>query len=123
MGGVTVLMILAVVIVLALLSAWMLWKAVKNGTLLLARGAKRGAELTEDALHDEGSDRHRALVEPTWGRSEDGGPPVTELTAEPAGPLSPFGEDHRFPLPPEELRYAHPTDQPNRAGLMARQHR
>ena len=36
-----------------------------------------------------------------------------------AGGLSPFGEDHAFPLPPERLRYAHPQDKPNRAGLMA----
>ena len=59
------------------------------------------------------------LVEPTWGQSEVGGPPLTELTSEMAGSLSPFGEDHSFPLPPERLRYAHPTDKPNRAGLMA----
>ncbi len=55
------------------------------------------------------------LVEPTWGESEGGGPPLTELTSESAGPLSPFGEDHSFPLPVELLRYAHPTDKPNRA--------
>ena len=59
------------------------------------------------------------LVEPTWGESDEGGPPLTELTSETAGSLSPFGEDHSFPLPPERLRYAHPTDKPNRAGLMA----
>ena len=59
------------------------------------------------------------LVEPTWGQSEDGGPPLTEFTSEAAGSLSPFGEDHGFPLPPERVRYAHPTDKPNRAGLMA----
>jgi hypothetical protein len=59
------------------------------------------------------------LVEPTWGQSDGGGPPLTELTQETAGSLSPFGEDHSFPLPVERLRYAHPTDKPNRAGLMA----
>ncbi|RBY80713.1 hypothetical protein [Blastococcus sp. TF02A-26] len=59
------------------------------------------------------------LVEPTWGQSEGDGPPVTELISEMAGALSPFGEDHSFPLPPERLRYAHPTDKPNRAGLQA----
>jgi hypothetical protein len=63
--------------------------------------------------------KHDHLIEPTWGRSDTGGPPLTELTAEPAGPLSPFGEDHSFPLPVERIRYAHPTDKPNRAGLMA----
>jgi hypothetical protein len=57
--------------------------------------------------------------EPTWGISEGDGPPVTELASENAGPLSPFGEDHDFPLPPERLRYAHPTDRPNRAGVQA----
>jgi hypothetical protein len=59
------------------------------------------------------------LVEPTWGQSDGDGPPVTELISEMAGALSPFGEDHSFPLPPERLRYAHPTDKPNRAGLQA----
>ena len=57
------------------------------------------------------------LVEPTWGESEGGGPPLTELTSESAGALSPFGEDHSFPLPLSALRYAHPTDKPNRAGV------
>ena len=63
--------------------------------------------------------KHERLVEPTWGQSDVGGPPLTEFTSETAGSLSPFGEDHSFPLPPERLRYAHPTDKPNRAGLMA----
>jgi hypothetical protein len=63
--------------------------------------------------------KHERLVEPTWGQSDGGGPPLTELTSETAGSLSPFGEDHSFPLPVERLRYAHPTDKPNRAGLMA----
>ena len=58
-------------------------------------------------------------AEPTWGQSEGGGPPLTELVAEMAGSLSPFGEDHAFPLPADQIRYAHPTDRPNRAGLMA----
>jgi hypothetical protein len=61
--------------------------------------------------------RNRHLVEPTWGEAEDGGPPLTELTSSSAGPLSPFGEDHSFPLPVDALRYAHPTDLPNRAGV------
>ena len=63
------------------------------------------------------------LVEPTWGESEGGGPPLTELTSESAGPLSPFGEDHSFPLPVEVIAYAHPTDRPNRAGLQAGERR
>jgi hypothetical protein len=63
--------------------------------------------------------RNARLVEPTWGQSDDGGPPLTEFTSGTAGSLSPFGEDHSFPLPPERLMYAHPTDKPNRAVLMA----
>jgi hypothetical protein len=61
--------------------------------------------------------RNQHLVEPTWGEADDGGPPLTELTSSAAGGLSPFGEDHSFPLPVETLRYAHPTDLPNRAGV------
>ena len=68
-------------------------------------------------------EKHAHLVEPTWGQSEDAGPPVTELTGEMAGPLSPFGEDHSFPLPPERIRYAHPTDKPNRAGVQLPENR
>lgn len=59
------------------------------------------------------------LVEPSWGESDGGGPPLTELTSVSAGGLSPFGEDHSFPLPPEVLRYEHPTTRINRAGVMA----
>ena len=69
------------------------------------------------------SKRKAHLIEPTWGQSVDGGPPVSEFTSESAGPLSPFGEDHDFPLPVEFIRYAHPTDKPNRAGLMAGEER
>jgi len=61
--------------------------------------------------------RNVHLVEPTWGESDDGGPPLTELTSTAAGPLSPFGEDNDFPLPVSRIRYAHPTDKPNRAGV------
>ena len=67
--------------------------------------------------------RNVHLVEPTWGESDDGGPPLTELSASVAGPLSPFGQDHAFPMPVARLRYAHPTDKPNRAGVMTREGR
>ena len=67
--------------------------------------------------------RNVHLVEPTWGESEDGGPPLTELSASVAGPLNPFGEDHFFPLPVERLLYEHPTDKPNRAGVMTHEGR
>lgn len=63
------------------------------------------------------SKRNAHLVEPTWGESDTGGPPLTELSASVAGPLNPFGEDHMFPMPWNALRYAHPTDKPNRAGV------
>ena len=48
----------------------------------------------------------------------DGHLPVTEFTAERPGPLSPFGEDVEFPLPPDELAYVHPSeaDRPRLAG-------
>ena len=68
-------------------------------------------------------EKHAHLVEPTWGQSEGEGPPVTELLGEMAGPLSPFGEDHSFPLPPDRIRYAHPTDKPNRAGIQLPENR
>ncbi|WP_369258484.1 hypothetical protein [Geodermatophilus amargosae] len=68
-------------------------------------------------------EKHAHLVEPTWGQSEDAGPPVTELVSEMAGGLSPFGEDHSFPLPVERIRYAHPTDKPNRAGVQLPENR
>jgi hypothetical protein len=37
------------------------------------------------------------------------GLPVSEFAAERPGPLSPFGEDVEFPLPPEKVEYEHPT--------------
>jgi hypothetical protein len=69
------------------------------------------------------NEKHAHLVEPTWGQSEDAGPPVTELVSEMAGGLSPFGEDHSFPLPVDRIRYAHPTDKPNRAGVQLPENR
>lgn len=41
---------------------------------------------------------------------------VSEFTAVSTGAHSPFGDDVVFPLPVDELRYAHPTsaDRPNR---------
>jgi hypothetical protein len=42
---------------------------------------------------------------------------VSELAADQAGPLSPFGPDQEFPLPVDKIRYVHPTpaDRPNLA--------
>jgi hypothetical protein len=44
--------------------------------------------------------------------------PVSEFTSERPGPLSPFGEDVEFPLPPEKVAYVHPgpDDHPALAG-------
>jgi hypothetical protein len=43
---------------------------------------------------------------------------VSELAAENAGAMSPFGDDIEFPLPVETLGYTHPgpADRPNLAG-------
>jgi hypothetical protein len=48
----------------------------------------------------------------------DGHLPVTEFSSERPGPLSPFGEDVEFPLPPDKLAYVHPSeaDRPRLAG-------
>jgi hypothetical protein len=40
----------------------------------------------------------------------DGHLPVTEFAAERPGPLSPFGEDVEFPLPPDKVAYVHPAE-------------
>jgi hypothetical protein len=42
--------------------------------------------------------------------AKEGHLPVTELIAERAGPLSPFGEDVEFPLPPDQVAYVHPSE-------------
>lgn len=51
-------------------------------------------------------------------RVAEGRLPVSEFAAEVQGGLSPFGEDVQFPLPPEELRYQHPSpeDRPHLVG-------
>ena len=41
---------------------------------------------------------------------KEGHLPVSEFAAERAGPLSPFGEDVEFPLPPDKVAYKHPTE-------------
>lgn len=50
------------------------------------------------------------------GTVPDGRLPVSEFAAERPGPLSPFGEDVEFPLPPEKVEYVHPSpaDRPRR---------
>ncbi len=43
---------------------------------------------------------------------------VSEIAADTAGSLSPFGPELQFPLPLEQINYTHPTaaDRPNLAG-------
>lgn len=41
---------------------------------------------------------------------KEGHLPVSELIAERAGPLSPFGEDVEFPLPADQVAYVHPSE-------------
>jgi len=52
------------------------------------------------------------------GTEPDGRLPVSEFAAERPGPLSPYGEDVEFPLPPEKVAYVHPAaeDRPTLAG-------
>lgn len=52
-------------------------------------------------------------IEPTWPGGP-GEPAVTELLSTNLGAHSPFGDDVRFPLPVEVLRYEHATARPNR---------
>ena len=41
---------------------------------------------------------------------KEGHLPVSELIAERAGPLSPFGEVVEFPLPADQVAYVHPSE-------------
>jgi hypothetical protein len=50
-------------------------------------------------------------IDPTWPKLPEGEIPLTELTAEMQGSLSPFGE-LEFPL--DEVPYVHPTTEVNR---------
>lgn len=50
-------------------------------------------------------------VDPTWPEGPDGEHPVSELTADVQGSLSPFGE-LEFPL--EQVPYVHPSTEVNR---------
>lgn len=49
----------------------------------------------------------KPYVDPGWPELDDGEIAVTELSSANAGGLSPFG-DTEFPVPIEDLRYAHP---------------
>lgn len=65
------------------------------------------------ARNDADSDNALVRVVPTWPAGE-GEHAVTEFTSSHTGALSPFGDDIKFPLPHEMLRYEHPTALPNR---------
>lgn len=53
-------------------------------------------------------------VDPHWPEGPDGGHPVTELTSDVQGALSPFGTV-TFPLPVEDLGYTHPVTEINKS--------
>lgn len=56
----------------------------------------------------------KPYVDRGWPQVGDGEPAVTELSSARAGGLSPFGEETEFPVPTEELLYAHPHTVINR---------
>ena len=45
----------------------------------------RAVHLDTEATWPSATTKNAHLVEPTWGQSDDGGPPLTELTSESAG--------------------------------------
>jgi len=53
-------------------------------------------------------------VDPHWPEGADGSHPVTELTSDLQGALSPFGTV-TFPLPSEDLPYKHPVTEINKS--------
>ena len=58
----------------------------------------------------ERRDRNTVPERPDRTTVPDGRLPVSEFAAERPGPLSPFGEDVEFPLPPDKLAYVHPSE-------------
>jgi hypothetical protein len=50
-------------------------------------------------------------MDPTWPQVPDGEHPVSELTADMQGSLSPFGD---VEFPQENVPYTHPTTEINR---------
>jgi hypothetical protein len=56
----------------------------------------------------------KPYVDPGWPETARGDHAVTELSSARSGGLSPFGEDTEFPLPVEDLPYAHPVTVVNR---------
>jgi hypothetical protein len=59
-------------------------------------------------------DRLANRIDPHWPAGvTDHEHPVSELTADRQGSLSPYG-DEEFPLPPEKVPYVHPVTTINR---------
>src|SRR5690606_38513890 len=62
-----------------------------------------------EAEAQRGVNWHREVPKPQAPAVDASGKlPLTELTFERAAAPSPFGDDVSFPLPPEQLNYAHP---------------
>ncbi len=56
----------------------------------------------------------KPYVDNGWPEVSDGEHAVTELSSTRSGNLSPYGEDTEFPLPVDQLPYAHPRTVINR---------
>lgn len=76
--------------------------------LAFARGPCHTVGVTENAI-----DLHHRL-DPGWPELSGDEKAVTELSSNRAGPLSPFGELLRLPLPVSDIAYVHPYTVPNR---------
>jgi succinate dehydrogenase / fumarate reductase iron-sulfur subunit len=62
-----------------------------------------------EAEAERGVNWHRQVPQPQPAPVDERGRlPISELTFDRAAAPSPFGEDVTFPLPPEQLNYAHP---------------
>mgnify|MGYP000934644707 CR=1 FL=1 len=57
--------------------------------------------------HNEAVAKKNHYVDHGWPEVEGDEHAVTELTAHLAGALSPFGNEHPFPMPADELPYVH----------------
>ncbi|MCP2169308.1 hypothetical protein [Goodfellowiella coeruleoviolacea] len=55
---------------------------------------------------------HHDRIDPHWPEVKDGEHPVSELTSDTQGALSPFG-DVTFPLASDALPYRHPVTEIN----------
>nr|WP_115965562.1 hypothetical protein [Rhodococcus sp. (in: high G+C Gram-positive bacteria)] len=56
----------------------------------------------------------KPYVDAGWPETARGDHAVSELASTRAGGLSPYGEDTEFPLPLDQLPYAHPVTVVNR---------